>query len=123
MNRDWLVEALRDKSFTEIDREELSVRNAFRGFLDPFMTGRDNDFRLLLERVERLEQYHCEHEFSDHGVGCTASIFCSKCGALHPDWERTFPHRFGFAPSEKPVGYLIVDGKHYRTKASKPKEE
>ena len=41
----------------------------------------------LEKRIARLEQFHCEHEFSDHNKGCTQSILCSKCGALHPDWE------------------------------------
>ena len=74
---------------------------------------------LLEARIKKLEQFHCEHEFSDHDKGCTGSIFCSKCGALHPDWEMTF----GFADDERPVGYLIVGRNHYRTKASKPKGE
>ena len=85
--------------------------------------GRMNIVEALEARIKRLEQFHCEHEFSDRKVGCTASIFCSKCGALHPDWKETFPHIFGFAEGEKPVGNLIVGDKHYRTKASKPKEE
>ena len=110
--QDWLVEALR-------------VRNTSRGFFE-VSAALVRQAELLLrtiERVKKLEQFHCEHEFSDRDKGCTESIFCSKCGALHPDWKETFPHIFGFAEGEKPVGNLIVGDKHYRTKASKPKEE
>ena len=38
-------------------------------------------------RIKRLEQFHCEHEFSNHNKGCVKSVFCFKCGVLHPDWE------------------------------------
>ena len=41
----------------------------------------------LDSRVKRLEQFHCDHAFCDRQKGCTASIFCSKCGALNPKWE------------------------------------
>ena len=43
--------------------------------------------KALTDRVKKLEQYHCEHEFNNREKGCLESIFCSKCGALHPDWE------------------------------------
>ena len=123
--QDWLVGALGDKSLSFIDADELAVRNALREFFacqTPIIEHAEATLELA-KRIKHLEQFHCEHEFSDKRKGCLESLFCSKCGALHPEWEQTFPHRFGFGPGEKPVGYLIVDGKHYRTKASKPKGE
>ena len=115
---EWLVEALRDKSLPSIDSDELAVRNA----LDAFIKARAPKSVSPEARIKRLEQFHCEHEFSSHSKGCLESIFCSKCGALHPDWVQTFAHRFGFHDGEEPVGYLVVGSKHYRTRASKPKK-
>lgn len=97
--------------------------------LRDFNAKRYAEINMVRPRAEELEatvhglvQFHCEHEFSKPEKGCLESIFCSKCGALHPDWKRTFHHQFGFADGEVPVGCLIIDGVHYRTKASKPKE-
>ncbi len=99
----------------------------FQDALDDDWPGRFEWRRKLDERFEgfefrlkRLEQFHCEHEFKNKDRGCLASIFCSECGVLHPDWKQTFPHIFGFGEGEKPVDYIIIGTKHYRTKASKP---
>jgi len=104
--------------------DESDFRDALHGFV-----ARTEEVELLRDavvalarRIKKLEQFHCEHEFSDYDKGCTEPIFCSKCGALHPDWERTFAHSFGFADGEEPVGCLIIDNVCYRTKASKPKK-
>jgi hypothetical protein len=79
-------------------------------------------FAQLERRVEKLEQYHCEHEFRDEKKGCLESIFCSKCGALHPDWEEWFFPYFCHEGGP-PASSIYIGDKHYRTKASKPKEE
>ena len=102
---------------------ELAKQCAVGELCDKKVFSRLAALEKLAARVKKLEQYHCEHEFSNTAKGCLESIFCSKCGALHPDWVQTFQHLFGFADGEKPVGYLITNGKHYRTVASKPKDQ
>ena len=86
----WVVEALRDKSLLLIDSDELTLRNALRDFFagETAIVQQAENILELTRRMKRLEQFHCEHEFSDPKKGCLESIFCSKCGALHPDWER-----------------------------------
>ena len=116
--QDWLIEALGDKPFPSIDADELKVRNAVRVFVRSmlvFRALREVD-RTLAERIERIEQYHCEHEFSDERNGCFDSLFCSKCGALHPDWQRP---KLGMALPD-PEGAIWVKGECYWPK---PKEE
>ena len=51
------------------------------------------DYEALETRLKAVEQKVCDHEFCDRQKGCMDSIFCSKCGALSPDWEK--------APSER----------------------
>ena len=72
-------------------------------------------------RIKRLEQFHCEHEFSKRDKGCLESIFCAKCGALHPDWcelsEYSYSHLFMGAAE-----CLRIDGIYYCTKAAKLKK-
>ena len=65
-------------------------------------------------RIKKLEQFHCEHEFSNHDKGCVKSVFCFKCGALHPDWERTL------ALPDRKDG-IWVDSKCYVPKKGKKK--
>ena len=51
------------------------------------------DYEALETRLRAVEQKVCDHAFCDRQKGCMDSIFCSKCGALSPDWEK--------APSER----------------------
>ena len=124
--QEWLIEALKDKSLPYIDGDELAMRSAVRTFVDLHLRGRDSDYRLFSERIARLEQFHCEHEFSSHDKGCLASIFCSKCGALHPDWERDYacdssPGRMYVFKC--PENMAVVDGRAYRKKKKKGKKK
>ena len=64
--------------------EEIEISTLLHSAVEAHTTIR---FRALERRIKKLEQFHCEHEFSDRDKGCTKPIFCSKCGALHPDWE------------------------------------
>ena len=68
-----------------LEDEERDVATVLRCAAEAYTESR---FRALERRIKKLEQFHCEHEFSDTKKGCLESIFCSKCGALHPDWER-----------------------------------
>ena len=77
--------------------------------------GRMRAVEALEERIKRLEQFHCDHEFSKHEKGCLESMFCSKCGALSPDWVAGIPGAWYF---ERPDGGIRVDGCWYW-----PKEE
>jgi len=62
--------------------------------------------RALEARVARLEQFHCEHEFSKRDKGCLESIFCSKCGALRPGWELV-PQDAMVADYDSMPGYTV----------------
>ena len=117
---EWLVEALRDKSRPEIGTDELSLRATLYDFIDRRLLV-SADLAPLETGIKRLERFHCEHEFKDTKKGCLESIFCSKCGALHPDWEEWFyPY---FCPEDgPPLNSIYIGGKHYRTKAGKPKK-
>jgi hypothetical protein len=121
MTLEWLVEALKDKSLPFIDDDELRFRNAIRDFFagETAIIQQVENIAEITRRLKRLEQFHCEHEFANKKKGCLESIFCSKCGALHPDWkEWSWPFS-----TKAPLNSIYVGGKHYRTKASKLKEE
>ena len=88
------------------------------------------DHKALVERMEAVERAVCEHEFGDVKKGCLTAIFCSKCGSLHPDWERCFSYTWSddlhCDINEDGTKYkpeLTIDGKDYRTVASKPKDQ
>lgn len=126
----WVLEALRysypkvGAVFFPPTSKQKELRAALREFVDPVVTVAmgplDNRVAGLEKSVKRFEQFHCEHEFKNVSEGCLESIFCSVCGALHPDWERTYPHVFGYADGDEPVRLVIVDDKHFCTKARKP---
>ena len=119
--QDWLVEALKDKGLSFIDDDELAVRNALREFFacqTPIIEHAEATLELA-KRIARLEQFHCEHEFSNRGKGCLESVFCSKCGAVHPDWERdrdcdSSPGRVYVFKT--PENMAVIDGRAYRKK-------
>ena len=90
---------------------------AIAEIVDSGLYGRMREVELLEARIERLEQYHCEHEFSKREKGCMESIFCSKCGALHPDWVAGTPGAYYFV---LPNDSLHIGGCYYWPK---PKEE
>lgn len=90
---------------------------AIAEIIDSGLYGRVRVVEALEERIKRLEQFHCDHEFSEHKIGCTASIFCSKCGALHPDWVAGTPGAYYFV---LPDDFLYIGGCYYWPK---PKEE
>jgi len=73
-------------------------------------------------RIKRLEQFHCEHEFSKRDKGCLESIFCAKCGALHPDWRKLGKRTYFFSADDEPAERLYIDGVEYCTKAVRPKK-
>ena len=52
------------------------------------------DYNALKRRLKAVEQKVCDHTFCDRQKGCMESIFCSKCGALSPEWEKAPPKRW-----------------------------
>ena len=62
--------------------------------------GYEAEIKKLERRLKHLEQFHCDHEFSKPDKGCLESLFCAKCGALHPEWEEV-PER----SESEPLGW------------------
>ncbi len=63
----------------------------------------------LEKRLKLVEQAVCEHAFCDAKTGCLDTIFCGKCGALHPDWEQCSY----FAWNDNKGYYMNEDGSKY----------
>lgn len=88
----------------------------------------------LEKRIARLEQFHCEHEFSEVKKGCLASLFCAKCDAVNPAWrklalpidrpecdvEQWENASLGWRPRDKRAIYVRNDG--YYVPVAPPKE-
>ena len=72
------------------------------------------DFKSLQARFKKLEQAICGHSFKHYDKGCLDSIFCSKCGALHSDWEVI--SRPGHFPTTDRKAAFWVDGRGYTRK-------
>ena len=92
---------------------------ALEEILDSGLASRLGAVEAFEARIKTLEQYHCEHEFSKREKGCLESIFCSKCGVLHPDWERdrdcdSSPGRVYVFKT--PANMVVIDGRVYRKK-------
>lgn len=58
------------------------------------------------ERIARLEQFHCEHVFSEVEKGCLESILCAKCGAVNPAW-RVVPMPTGINEEDREVWRIL----------------
>ena len=62
--------------------------------LHPPKLAKHADYKTLETRLKAVEQKVCDHTFCDRLKGCMESIFCSKCGALSPDWQRAPAKRY-----------------------------
>ena len=78
------------------------------------------DYKALEARLKAVEQRTCDHTFCDRQKGCTESIFCSRCGALSPDWEKA-PTKYYDDNGDVRDGYVepevYADGTGYIRKA------
>jgi hypothetical protein len=81
------------------------------------------DYGALETRLKAVEQKVCDHTFCDRQKGCMESIFCSKCGALDPAWQKAPAKRYD-EDGEVRDGYIepevYADGTGY---IRKPKED
>ena len=99
---------------------ELAKQCAVGELCDKKVFSRLDALEKLEARVKKLEQHHCEHEFSNTAKGCLESIFCSKCGALHSDWKAGTP---GCYYLKLPDGAVHIDGCYYWPKEKKGKKK
>ena len=105
---EWLEKTLHGEGSLVWQR---NLRAALRTFLScQSYLAQAKNVAVLEERVERLEQYHCEHEFSKKSKGCLESIFCSKCGALSPKWEAVPHTAMCYPDGDLNRGYAIYGG-------------
>lgn len=86
---EWLIFALKLGRFytgpLNREREDgMKLQAVLRSFI---IKTHANSVAELEARIAKLEQFHCEHEFSNPDKGCLDSLFCAKCGVLSPDWE------------------------------------
>ena len=60
-------------------------------FLPKLPRAKHPDYKALEMRLKTVEQKVCDHLWAAPLKGCLESIFCSKCGALSPIWEKALP--------------------------------
>ena len=124
---EWF-KAMFAKSFAEwheVDEEQkkkLGYPTYFWEFLLPRKPrAKHEDYAGLEKRMKAVERKVCDHVFGDPRKGCVEAIVCSKCGTIHPDWEKNTRYDSdgetceGWTPPE-----FFVNGTGYIKKKATP---